>query len=112
MKLIADDIAATTDFWLSTNNMRLSPGKGVATFFGGHDGENCEVSTPNGQVIRAASEFKILGLTIDNKLSFGQHADNIVEKPMKRLCCLRRVARRAALRSHDLKAQNLLPGTR
>ena len=53
---------------------------------------NCDTFLPvtiNNDVIDVARTYKYLGLTIDEKLNFGDHVRNILKKAQKRLYCIR-----------------------
>ena len=46
----------------------------------------------NGQIIRGSEKVKLLGVTIDNKLTFGQHVDNICMKVNSKVKALSRLS--------------------
>ena len=56
--------------------------------------DNNDISiTVDGYEIKNTSHEKLLGVTIDNKLSFNVHASNLCKKPRQKLHALARVSR-------------------
>ena len=69
--------------------MKINPGKFKYIVFGKHD--NVEDIVINDIIIKPESTVKILGLTIDNKLSFNSHIVTLCQKAgrqIRALSCL------------------------
>ena len=69
--------------------MVLNPGK---CHFMVLDDSNCTCSfTRNGTTIESSKKEKVLGITIDDKLTFTSHLGNIIKKANQKLHALSRV---------------------
>ena len=65
--------------WFFRNNMVANPGKFQLMFLGMKGTEHLGLNI-NGQIIRASDKVKLLGVTIDKKLTFGQHIEELCTK--------------------------------
>ncbi len=65
--------------WFFRNNMVANPGKFQLMFLGMKETVHLGLNI-NGQIIRASDQVKLLGVTIDKKLTFGQHVEDLCMK--------------------------------
>ena len=76
--------------WFEDNGMKINPGKFKYIVFGKHD--NVEDIVINDIIIKPESTVKILGLTIDNKLSFNSHIVTLCQKAGRQIQALSRLS--------------------
>ena len=69
--------------WFHENFMVLNTGKCHFMVLGDSNG-TCNF-TCNGTTIECGKEEKVLGITIDDKLSFTPHLENIIKKANRKL---------------------------
>ena len=64
--------------WLVSNNLKMNANKTVFMVFSQKGRPNPSISLHiDGATIRSVSDYKYLGLTIDNKLKFDKHIDSV-----------------------------------
>ena len=81
--------AAKAIWWFSINLMQANPEKFQLIFF------KCKVDSPvilDGCIIKPEKAVKLLGITIDENLSFLIHTEEICKKAGRQLCALRRLS--------------------
>ena len=76
--------------WFYDNYMVLNPGKCHFMLFGVKENEQFDLIC-NDITLKHSSHEKILGVTIDNKLSFDEHIINICKTANKKLNALGRI---------------------
>ena len=76
--------------WFYDNYMVLNPGKCPFMLFGVKENEQFDMIC-NDITLKHSSHEKILGVTIDNKLSFDEHIINICKTANKKLNALGRI---------------------
>ena len=62
--------------WFFRNSMVANPGKFQLMFLGLKETEHLGLNI-KGQIICASEKVKLLGVTIDKKLTFGQHVEDL-----------------------------------
>lgn len=81
-----DDI----DSWCSSMGLSLSAEKSsVVVFARAHDKHDAPRLEISGKPIECANSFKFLGVTLDSRLSFNEHINNVVSSCQKRVNILR-----------------------
>ena len=81
--------AAKAIWWFSINLMQANPEKFQLIFF------NCKVDSPlilDGCIIKPEKVVKLLGITIDENLSFSIHTEEICKKAGRQLSALKRLS--------------------
>ena len=81
--------AAKAIWWFSINLMQANPEKFQLIFF------NCKVESPvilDSCIIKPEKVVKLLGITIDENLSFSIHTEEICKKAGRQLSALRRLS--------------------
>ena len=81
--------AAKAIWWFSINLMQANPERFQLIFF------NCKVDSPvilDGCIIKPEKVVKLLGITIDENLSFSIHTEEICKKAGRQLSALRRLS--------------------
>ena len=89
MRRLEDGIAAILN-WFPNNYMKLNEEKCHVMIFGGiHDDIRVEIGT---SVIKETKEQMLLGINIDNKLTFKSHVETLCKKAAQKLHALARIA--------------------
>ena len=93
-----DSVAATLELdsaraikWFSDNYMKLNEDKCHLLTFGNISDDSVSVGIGS-SIITNSTEEKLLGVTLDSKLSFEQHLSNLCQKVSKKLYALSRIA--------------------
>ena len=89
LQVVLEKLEKHSDFcikWFENNYMKLNTDK-CHLLVSGHKHEKCWVKIGNDQ-IREESKVKLLGVTIDNKLNFDSHINNICMKANRKLSAL------------------------
>ena len=86
-------LTESTISWFDQNNMIANPSKFHAIIIrkDRKDTEGTEINI-NGKVLKTKSEVLLLGITLDNRLTFDIHIGNICKKAAKQLNALKRLA--------------------
>ena len=77
--------------WFLRNSMIANPRKFQLMFLGLKETEHLGLNI-NGKIIRASENVKLLGVTIDNKLTFGQHVEDLCMKVSTKVKAFSRVS--------------------
>ena len=77
--------------WFFRNNMVANPGKFQLMFLGWKETEHLGLNI-NGQIICASDKVKLLCVTIDKKLTFGQHVKDLCMKVSTKVKALSRLS--------------------
>ena len=94
-KLVSDleeDSGCATK-WFKDNHMIANPDKFKAIII---DKKGKQAGVPlkiNGEIIKSQEEVVLLGVTIDNKLSFSKHIENVCKSAAKQLNSIKRLRR-------------------
>ncbi len=83
--------AALLSLWFENNYMKMNEDKSHLLVFGNKDGE--VTVNISGSLIKESDEEKLLGVTLDKKLSFKTHVNNLCKKASQKLHALARVSR-------------------
>ena len=75
--------SAALQHWFWTNDLQLNPDKSDAIFFGTHPGLK-KAGLPTSVIVAGCSvdvsdRLKILGVTLDNALTFDNHVGNVAK---------------------------------
>ena len=80
--------------WYRDNRLQLNADKCYVMYIGGKMTENDANNLYlNGKCIQIVDSVKYLGLILDSKLSFKQHADHVISKGKSKLSCLRKLSK-------------------
>ena len=89
VRRLEDGVAAILN-WFPNNYMKLNEEKCHAMVFGGiHDDIRVKIGT---SVIKETKEQMLLGINIDNKLTFKSHVETLCKKAAQKLHALARIA--------------------
>ena len=89
VRRLEDGIAAVLN-WFPNNYMKLNEEKCHVMIFGGiHDDIRVKIGT---SVIKETKEQMLLGINIDNKLTFKSHVETLCKKAAQKLHALARIA--------------------
>ena len=89
VRRLEDGIAAILN-WFPNNYMKLNEEKCHVMIFGGiHDDIRVKIGT---SVIKETKEQMLLGINIDNKLTFKSHVETLCKKAAQKLHALARIA--------------------
>ncbi len=83
--------AALLSLWFENNYMKMNENKSHLPVFGNKDGE--VTVNISGFLIKESDEEKLLGVTLDKKMSFKTHVNNLCKKASQKLHALARVSR-------------------
>ena len=75
--------------WFKVNEMKSNSGKCHLIIVNNQD-NNIKIGN---DIITSKTSVKLLGVTIDNKLNFNEHVDNICKKANNKLHALARIAK-------------------
>ena len=85
--------------WFNDNFMQANPSKFQAITLCGRNPNRDLVFQVNGATIPSLPEVKLLGVTIDNKLSFIPHVSNVCQKASKQVNALSRLSKYLSYKS-------------
>ena len=89
VRRLEDGVAAILN-WFPNNYMKLNEEKCHVIIFGGmHDDIRVKIGT---SVIKETNEQMLLGINIDNKLTFKSHVETLCKKAAQKLHALARIA--------------------
>ena len=77
--------------WFTINSMVANPGKFQITFLGSNIDNSKITFMIENKRVKSRSEVKLLGITIDDKLSFTTHIENLCSTASNRLRALARI---------------------
>ena len=76
--------------WFSDNSLVANPSKFQLMFLGAKDSNNLSINI-NNSTIFATDQVELLGITIDNKLSFSNHINKLCKTANNKLCAIIRL---------------------
>lgn len=91
---VVADLATSSDTivnWCSSNEMEANPSKFQAMVSSNTDLE-ITVDNARNSIIKSEPHVKLLGVFLDEKLSFDKHISHLVTKASRQLNCLKRIA--------------------
>ena len=83
--------ASLLSLWFESNYMKMNKDKGHLLVFGTKDAEG-SAGIPRSS-IQESNKEKLLGVTLDRRLSFKNHASNLCKKASQKLHALARVSK-------------------
>ena len=78
--------------WYKMNEMVTKPEKFQLIFFGLKEHQELSIEI-NGDIIKMSDTVKLLGITIDSKLTFNEHVKSICQKTNNKAKAFSRVVR-------------------
>ena len=75
--------------WFRNNEMVVNPDKFQVIFFGNN--ENVDTFSVDGHTIQVSNTVKLLGVTIDNKLTFASHIKDLCKRANQKKSALLRL---------------------
>ena len=78
------------DEWFSNNSLVANPSKFQLMFLGVDDSKDLFINIHNSKII-ATEKVELLGVSIDNKLSFSNHINNLCKTANNKLCAIIRL---------------------
>ena len=93
MKSLLENATESALSWFKENEMQANPSKFQAFILGNYSRENATSFKIDGSNITPSKSVNLLGIEIDDKLTFSNHISNICAKAGRQLSALRRLSK-------------------
>lgn len=103
-----ESVFSLAALWFSKNGLQLNASKCKFIIFGKQQNEQSRQICLNGEMLDETFSVKLLGVTLDNRLSFTEYIDSLCKKATAKAHALRRISRYLSEKQHKLLASSFV----